>query len=574
MSDGIGQVAYGTGADAPVIYYEYLDAVRFGDAAQRHRVSASLREKFQDRQLDLVIAVAPDAIAFADDQRDALWPDTPLLFVSYTTQVPDAVVARRGLSAGLSFDWGFPQAIDVMKAVFPDTTKVALVAGGSDIERVRQNRNAEALRRAGLDAVSLESEPLASTLATISRLADHSLVFIAGGQVDANDSVVPTWALCEAVSKAANRPTIMLGSQFLGCGIVGGLMRDYHKVGTVIGERAMALIGGRSTVNETVPFVAVSKLAFDARQLARWKVADSQLPAGSTIEFRQPSPWREYRGEILVGLAGLIVQSALIFALLYQRRERAKAEAESRRNLSLAADADRRTAMAALTGSIAHELSQPLGSILHNAEAAEKMVSRGHPSEDLRELLRDIRQEESRAAEIIQKHRTMLKHHELERQTLDIYAVVRDAVALVAHTAREQRVAIEARPPVVLCLVTGDRVLLQQVVVNLVLNAIDAMRDTPPTRRRVTIGVSTNNGEVDVSVRDAGTGLASDIDRRVFEPFVTTKRDGLGLGLSIVRSIVEAHGGRIEGRSNAEGGATFRVFLPRKADSAAKPIAV
>ena len=157
----------------------------------------------------------------------------------------------------------------------------------------------------------------------------------------------------------------------------------------------------------------------------------------------------------------------------------------------------------------------------------------------------------------------MLRGHQLDKKPIDLHLVINESVALVAHdmTARQVEVTVEA--PASPCVVNGDQVLLQQVLVNLVMNAMDAMADTPPARRRVTIISEVKAADVEVSVRDAGTGLPADMNGTLFAPFVTTKSGGLGIGLTIVRTIVEAHGGAIEAHNNPDGGATFTVTLRR-----------
>ena len=412
ISDGIASVAFRSGADAPILYYEYLDTIRFDDVGYQSRLRASLKQKYADRSIDLVVAVATSAIGFAADARDDLWPDRPVLFASYVAPIPRHVIDHAN-SYGLSFDWGFDRTLDVMKHVFPDTKRVAVVAGSSEVERVRQSRNLEQLRGSGFDVVQVPGDTTAQTAAAVATLPEQTLVFIAGGQVGGDGTVVPTWPLCQMVSSAANRPTFMVGSPFLGCGVVGGLMRDFTKIGTHIGERAMDALSGRTASREQVPFQAISTLAFDARQLARWQIDESRLPAGSDVRFRPFSLWREYK-PVIVGLgAALAVQFALIVGLVYERRHRVKAEADSRHHLALAAHVDRREAMTALTGSIAHELAQPLGSIRANADAADRLIAanRATPAE-LREILHDIRRDDVRATEIVQRHRTM---HETAR---------------------------------------------------------------------------------------------------------------------------------------------------------------
>ena len=181
------------------------------------------------------------------------------------------------------------------------------------------------------------------------------------------------------------------------------------------------------------------------------------------------------------------------------------------------------------------------------------------------EILSDIETEGVHATQIIDRHRTMLRSHQLDKKPIDLHAVIDESLALVAHdmSARqvEATVNLSSNP----CVINGDQVLLQQVLVNLVMNAMDAMAETPPARRRVTISSEVRAADVEVSVRDTGTGLPAQIHGTLFTPFVTTKAHGLGIGLTIVRSIVDAHGGTIVARNNPEGGATFTVTLRRSA---------
>ena len=180
------------------------------------------------------------------------------------------------------------------------------------------------------------------------------------------------------------------------------------------------------------------------------------------------------------------------------------------------------------------------------------------------EILSDIRERRaSSATQIIDRHRTMLRSHQLDKKPIDLHAVIHESLALVAHDMRARQIEATVNLSSNPCVINGDQVLLQQVLVNLVMNAMDAMAETPPARRRLTISTDVRAADVDVSVRDTGTGLPAQIDGTLFTPFVTTKAHGLGIGLTIARTIVDAHGGTIDAHNNPEGGATFTVTLRR-----------
>jgi C4-dicarboxylate-specific signal transduction histidine kinase len=179
------------------------------------------------------------------------------------------------------------------------------------------------------------------------------------------------------------------------------------------------------------------------------------------------------------------------------------------------------------------------------------------------EILSDIESEGVQATQIIDRHRTMLRGHQLDTKPINLHDVIHESLALVAHDMRARQIDAILNLSSHACIIIGDQVLLQQVLVNLMVNAMDAMAETPPARRRVTISTEARGGAVDVSVRDAGTGLPAQIDGTLFTPFVTTKPQGLGIGLTITRTIVETHGGTIDAHNNPEGGATFTVTLHR-----------
>jgi C4-dicarboxylate-specific signal transduction histidine kinase len=172
------------------------------------------------------------------------------------------------------------------------------------------------------------------------------------------------------------------------------------------------------------------------------------------------------------------------------------------------------------------------------------------------EILSDIESEGVQAPQIIDRHRKMLRRRQLDKKPIELHAAV-------GHDMRARQIEATVHLSSNPCVISGDQVLLQQVLVNLVINAMDAMAETPPARRLVTIRTEVRAADVAVSVLDGGTGLPAHINGTLFTPFVTTKASGLGIGLTIARTIVEAHGGTIDARNNSERGATFTVTLPR-----------
>ena len=203
---------------------------------------------------------------------------------------------------------------------------------------------------------------------------------------------------------------------------------------------------------------------------------------------------------------------------------------------------------------------------MHNAQALQMMVTANRAAPDATgEILADIQAEAVLATQIIDRHRTMLRSRQLHKKPIDLHSVIDESLALVAHDMRARQIEATLDLSSTPCVIDGDQVLLEQVLVNLVRNAMDALAETPPARRHITIRSAVRAADVEVSVCDTGTGLPAEIIGTLFTPFVTTKSHGLGIGLTIAQRIVEAHGGTIAAHENLDGGATFTVTLPRSA---------
>jgi signal transduction histidine kinase len=219
----------------------------------------------------------------------------------------------------------------------------------------------------------------------------------------------------------------------------------------------------------------------------------------------------------------------------------------------------------ALSASIAHELNQPLGAILSNAEAAEAILKGKAPDLNLiQQILVDIRDDDQRAGDIIQRLRGMLKKRsEIELQEFDLNDVVNSAISILHAEAEKRRVVVKAENPVRRLPVRADRVHLQQVILNLATNAMDAMADPATIDRKLTFQTALHdNTNVELSIFDTGRGIPKDRLDSIFDAFYTTKSTGTGLGLSIARAIVETYGGKIWADNRAGGGAVFRFVLP------------
>jgi signal transduction histidine kinase len=266
---------------------------------------------------------------------------------------------------------------------------------------------------------------------------------------------------------------------------------------------------------------------------------------------------REWSPELLDHLA-LAVR---LFGSAIERKQSEIAIRAVRTELRVAS---RRNVMSELVASLAHEINQPLGAILSNLGGVARLLSQGNPQPAMAlEAVNSAIEDTKRTAEIVRRIRSMFKHQVEHKAAIGIGAVITEVVKLTAGEASVRRIAVQVDVSPSGQRVIGDSIQLQQCVLNLVMNAFDAITDAKVDRRDVVIKVeSAKTGWVEVSVCDSGAGIDPAVAKRLFEPFVTTKIDGMGLGLLVTRSIVETHGGRIWATPNPDQGTTFTFTLP------------
>jgi signal transduction histidine kinase len=351
----------------------------------------------------------------------------------------------------------------------------------------------------------------------------------------------------------------------LGRGILGGPLNSVRELSLKTTDVAADILQGASPSDIKTPPLRPGAPEYDWRELRRWGIADANLPPNSMVKFREPTPWEKYRWQISVAAAVLVGQAAVISWLLLERHRRFIAEQETRQRSFEVIHLNRTAGAGALSASIAHELNQPLGAIQANADTAELLLAANPPDLDqMRDVLTDIRLANQRAAEIVQNVRKLMKRRtSIETQVFDLSDAIANGVRLLDPEARKRGVLLEAIEVSRPLQVRADRVQLEQVIVNLALNGMDAMSGAAADLRKLTIQTAlVGEDEAEVSVADRGVGIQKEKLEEVFHAFYTTKQQGTGLGLSITRTIVEAYGGKIWAENRVGGGAVFRFMLP------------
>jgi len=372
--------------------------------------------------------------------------------------------------------------------------------------------------------------------------------------------------------RVANAPIFGMGDYQLGRGIVGGPLMQTGVLGQQAAELGLRILRDEARESINPPLVAFGAPIYDWRELQRWKIGEGLLPRGSIVQFRQPTLWEQYRLQLIAALAIVLFQAALIFWLLFerQRRKRAaeqasKAGLETSRYRENLAHLARVHTVGEMSTAIAHEVNQPLVAIKNYALAARRRLS-GDGSmgfAKVEELLDKIGGQASRAGDVLQSLRAMVKKHESEATEVEVGRLVANVVKLVELESRNGYIQVETSIAPNLPPVFVDGIQIEQVVLNLTRNAIEAIEEAGIASSVIKVGVvGTAEDEIVVSVADCGPGIALDDAEHIFDPFYSTKGGGLGVGLSISRAIVEAHGGQLSLAPNDGGGCVFRFTLP------------
>ena len=546
------------------LFAEYMDLGRFKSPAHHETLHRYIIEKYQDREFGIILAVGSSALEFALGMRAEMWPETPVVFAA----VAEPTVADLNLAGDITGSIVDPSLRDMVttaRALVPNLKRIALLGDPwDDKSAYRKFKQELPAVTAELEVIDLTGLSLAEIRWRVAVLPEQTAILYTAVSVDgAGIAYVPHDVLA-SVAEVANQPIVIQAESQVGHGAVGGIVFSPELVGADAAQRVVRILRGESASNIPLARSGFTKAVFDWRQLQRWNISESRLPPESEVRFRQAGMWELQPWQLSALSLIVAFQIVLTAGWLLERRRRGVAESNSRRHLGEVAHLNRSAAVGALSASLGHELNQPLGAVLNNAEAAELLLNADPPDvEKVKAILADIRRDDLRAAEVIRRFRGLTKKGESEPQLIDVNDVVRVMTDILAAEAASRGVMLSAELDQRQLPARADPVHLQQVVLNLALNGMDAMLNRPAGARHMTVQTILVDGStIKVAVSDSGAGIPSEKLKDIFEPFFTTKRQGMGLGLSIARTIIEQSGGKIWGENRPEGGAVFSFTLP------------
>jgi len=542
-----------------------LDMARYAQPDMEEAFVEFLLKRLAKWQPDLVVPIGSPAGRFVVKFRDRLFPGTPVIYTGMDrrTVPPDAITKN---ATFVGEDFKLAGLVEDILQLAPDTTNIEVILGATPLERywtIEFRRAFEPFTNR-VSFNFLNDLSFDQMLGRLSKLPPRSFILLGLFLRDASGVTHNEDEALQRLHAVANAPINGLYQNQLGLGIVGGRLYQGELQGVESARIAIRVLRGEPMSSFPPMFVGTQRPRYDWRKLQRWNISESRLPPGSVLEFRQPTVWERYRWWIFGALFIFVLQAVMIAGLLVQRMRRRRAEMELQRNRDALAHVTRVATVGELTASVAHELNQPLAAILSNAEAAEMFLIAEPPAlDEVREILADIRKDDQRASEVIRRMRSLLRKQELAPKSIEINDAVEEVLKLLSIDAGHRKVALNFEKTADLPRAWCDPVHLQQVVLNLVLNGMEAMAGMPEEQRQVVVRTGPgDNGTVKIAVADSGPGIPVDRLPKLFEPFFTTKQDGMGMGLSIARTIVEAHFGKIWAESNSEAGATFYFTMP------------
>ncbi len=535
-----------------------------GDPAAEAKFVEYLAALYAQRPLDLIVTLGAAAAHFIQRHRAVLSPSTPMLLAAIELRrVEPSMLSEQDAVAGARLDQA--ALVENILRLLPETKTIAYILGTSPPERfwaAEAQRVLGPLLKNKVELIPYGEQPFEEILKALASLPPDSAIFYQQLAVDGAGAIYGDKDPLKRIYEVANAPIFSYDDTYFNGQIVGGPMFSPAEGALPMAAAAIRMLGGEKASDIKVPPIDFSTPKYDWRLLQRWNISESRLPPGSEILFREPTVWQRYSWQIAFIIALILVQAGLISVLLRERGRRQLAEVQSRQRMVELAHVNRFSTAGELTASIAHEINQPLGAILANAETAQSILTAPDPDiVELNNIVDDIILDDRRASEVIRRIRSLLRNAPFETKNFDLNELVRETTKFLAGPVGARRVEINSSLSPLVLPIMGDRVQLQQVVLNLIVNAMDAMANVPRDNRKISLRTSRVDNFAELSISDNGPGIAEEKLKKIFEPFFTSKAEGMGMGLSIARTIVEAHNGRIWA-ANQPGGAVFRIKIP------------
>jgi signal transduction histidine kinase len=566
-------------SNMPVEFYaEALDMHRFSRTKFDNELLTLLRKKYQDLKIDVVVAAAPIALDFARRHRDDIWPGAEIVFNS----VPVAYLHEHKLAPdiiGVPVQVEFGKMLDLALKLRPQTKQIVVIAGIAAPDQRHLSLTRDSLERyvGKLDVRYLVGLSLADTIAAVRVLpSDTTVLYLTVFRDSTGAPQVPRHVLTK-IAAVSPVPIFGVFETYLGYGIAAGSIVSYSAQGKLAGELVARVLNGEPPSSIGVQGSPEAGCIADWQQLRHWGLDENLLPPDCEVRFREITTWDRYHVHFMVALVVILAQSALIIALMLNRRRlkraqtalqdesnhRSQAEITASRLRGRLVRFSKERSLGTMATTLAHEINQPLIAIQNYAQAAiRRLQGDVFEKPKLLELFSKIEGQAQRAGNITQRVRSLVNSSAPHLTPIPLAPLVEEVVGMMEPECENRGCQIIFTPVGTLPDVLADALQVQLVLVNLVSNAISSICARDDGSRQIFIDKrQTNAEEVLVSVTDTGDGVPPDRIEDIFEFLYSDTGTGMGMGLAICREIITAHGGRIWYEPNPAGGAIFSFTL-------------
>ena len=577
LREAITRAEYGVSAE---LYAETLDMFRFPRTLLAEDVIALLRKKYHDLKVDVIVAAGSIAFDLAQRYRAEIWPGAAIVFHS----VPATSLEKRDLdprTIGVPVRLEFGQTLDLALRLRPTTRRVVVVAGIAEPDKGHLSLVRALLEHyAGkLEIQYIVGLTLAETIAAVSVLPSDGIVLYLTMFRDGDGVPLVPRDVLTRVAAVSRAPVFGVFETYLDHGIVAGSIASYAEQGRRAGELVVKVLNGEDPSVIGVQTPMTSHCIADWRQLRRWGIAESLLPADCEIRFKEATAWDHYYWQILTALAVILAQTTLIIALMLNRRRlrraqtalqseygrRSQAETTAAHLRGRLARFSKERSLGAMATAISHEINQPLIAIQNYAQAVKRRLQNNVDDKPkLIELFAKIEEQAERAGAITQRVRSLVGTNDVRLLSVSLHPLVEEVIRMMEPETERRGCRITCQSVDDFPGVLADSLQIQLVLVNLLQNSMRSICSNERYDKRVSVDMdSINDREVQVSVTDQGHGVPLDRVADIFEPLYSGTSGGMGMGLAISQATIEAHGGRLWYEPNPTGGAIFRFTLRR-----------
>jgi signal transduction histidine kinase len=552
------------------LHTEYLETDRYLKGAYPKEKIDPYNVKYRDVHPDLLICVGIDIVSILKSYAEDYLQNLPTVSIDYdfSNSGTSWNICLNDKTTVIPLINEVGKSLSTILQLFPEADSIYFISGNSFIDQLQHH--ASMLEISKLKerekATFITNVSMDDILRRVRHLPANSIVIVTSFNVDSKRVPYYNPESIRLISKSANVPVFGITSMGFGDGAVGGYLLNFDKVGLISGEAAVKILKGANPASIKYSEKDYYEYMFDWRELKRWNILGSdKIPAGSTLFFEEVHFFGKYRWIIFGAMLFLILQTMLIFNLVRLNRKQKimtlqNIETENKYRELIREDRILRTGE--LTASLSHELTQPLTSILSNAQAGLRFIgSKNFTPDLLKEILQNIVEDDKRTAAMLSSIRGMMKLEKREKELLNLNMLVGEVVAIFRSEASRHGIKLHVEVPEEPVYVLADATQIQQVILNFAVNAIHSIETTGAENKMIIISESVNSNFVTVSVRDFGSGIDHSIKDKLFKPFVTSKKDGLGIGLSISQSIIQDHQGLILAENKPDGGAQFSFNL-------------